>query len=595
MGNCCRSFAREVDSERQGSTSVPVHASNDGRGESQRAFRGLHPGSGRVLRGSEAELVAAGWPSWMVQDVGEAFRGWVPRKEHSFHIIEKIGEGAYSTVYRALDIEKRRIVALKKIKLNNLEAGSIRFMAREINILRRLNHPNIIKLEGLIASERSRNFFLVLEYMEHDLAGLASRPGLKFTEPQIKCFMKQLLCGLHHCHSQGILHRDIKGSNLLLDHNGQLKIADFGLANYYDPEQYRPLTNRVVTLWYRPPELLLGATSYGTAVDMWSAGCILAELYAGQPIFPGETEVDQLHRIFTLCGSPSEDYWSLLNLPPADIYNPQTRLRRRVAEYFSGLSAPALALIETLLSLEPSARRSARHALNSDFFWSEPLPCKPEELPKYPPSKEQHAIARYEEARRQAAGGSEGDTYDFKGKGTMDNQFVSALNINAALYRSMLRRRTQDNPEAGSPSPIELPRPEEISGTSHSGAWAQNNNYASAQIVSNARQHPAYDRVPRQNDSRHQQSTAFYANEEVRNSYRDPVRPGYEYGASSSSSRIYYSRPLPPPVRRPDEIPRPHPTLASNAEEMPSRRLPAPAGRPDPRIPRPPRAPVRRT
>ena len=106
--------------------------------------------------------------------------------------------------------------------------------------------------------------------------------------------MKQLLCGCHYCHGQGILHRDVKGSNLLLDHNGQLKIADFGLANYYDPEQYRPLTNRVVTLWYRPPELLLGATSYGTAVDMWSAGCILAELYAGQPIFPGETEVHGL-------------------------------------------------------------------------------------------------------------------------------------------------------------------------------------------------------------------------------------------------------------------------------------------------------------
>ncbi|XP_063948060.1 probable serine/threonine-protein kinase At1g09600 [Daucus carota subsp. sativus] len=101
--------------------------------------------------------------------------------------------------------------------------------------------------------------------MEHDLAGLASWPGLKLTEPQIKCYIKQLLCGLHYCHSQGILHGDIKGSNLLLDHNGQLKIADFGLANYYDPEQFRPLTNRVVTIWYRPPELLLGANSYGTA------------------------------------------------------------------------------------------------------------------------------------------------------------------------------------------------------------------------------------------------------------------------------------------------------------------------------------------
>lgn len=138
------------------------------------------------------------------------------------------------------------------------------------------------------------------------------------------------------------------------------------MANCYDPEQVRPLTNRVVTLWYRPPELLLGATYYGSAVDLWSAGCILAELYAGKPIFPGKTEVEQLHRIFTLCGSPSEDYWSLLKLPPADIFNPQKPFRRRVAENFRGLPAPALALIETLLSIDPSSQQSASHALNSE-------------------------------------------------------------------------------------------------------------------------------------------------------------------------------------------------------------------------------------
>lgn len=103
--------------------------------------------------------------------------------------------------------------------------------------------------------------------------------------------MQQLLCGLDHCHSRGVLHRDIKGSNLLIDNNGILKIADFGLASFYDPDQNQPLTSRVVTLWYRPPELLLGATYYGTAVDLWSTGCILAELYAGKPIMPGRTEV----------------------------------------------------------------------------------------------------------------------------------------------------------------------------------------------------------------------------------------------------------------------------------------------------------------
>lgn len=115
---------------------------------------------------------------------------------------------------------------------------------------------------------------------------------------QIKCFMQQLLRGLEHCHSRGVLHRDIKGSNLLIDTNGILRIADFGLATFFHPDRKQPLTSRVVTLWYRPPELLLGATEYGVAVDLWSTGCILAELLAGRPIMPGRTEVFLRSRFF---------------------------------------------------------------------------------------------------------------------------------------------------------------------------------------------------------------------------------------------------------------------------------------------------------
>jgi serine/threonine protein kinase len=217
---------------------------------------------------------------------------------------------------------------------------------------------------------------------------------------QVKCYMQQLLCGLEHCHSRHILHRDIKGSNLLIDNRGILKIADFGLASFFDPEQRHPLTSRVVTLWYRPPELLLGATNYGVAVDLWSSGCILAELYAGKPIMPGRTEVEQLHKIFKLCGSPSEDYWRKSKLPHATIFKPQHPYARRVSETFKDFPPPAVALVDVLLSVDPADRGTASSALQSEFFATKPYACNPSSLPRYPPSKEFDAKRREEEARR---------------------------------------------------------------------------------------------------------------------------------------------------------------------------------------------------
>ena len=206
----------------------------------------------------------------------------------------QIGQGTYSNVYKARDNITGKIVALKKVRFDNLEPESVKFMAREIVILRRLDHPNVIKLEGLVTSRMSCSLYLVFEYMEHDLAGLAASPGVKFTVEQVKCYMQQLLSGLEHCHKRNVLHRDIKGSNLLLDNGGILKIADFGLATVFNPKHKHPMTSRVVTLWYRPPELLLGATDYSVGIDLWSAGCILAELLAGKPIMPGRTEVLRL-------------------------------------------------------------------------------------------------------------------------------------------------------------------------------------------------------------------------------------------------------------------------------------------------------------
>ncbi|KAF6166861.1 hypothetical protein GIB67_026640 [Kingdonia uniflora] len=418
-------------------------------------------GVGSIPKAIESEHVAAGWPAWLAAVAGEAIKGWVPRRADSFEKLDKIGQGTYSNVYRARDLDRGKIVALKKVRFDNLEPESVRFMAREIHILRRLDHPNVIKLEGLVTSRMSCSLYLVFEYMEHDLSGLASFPGHKFSEPQVKCYMQQLLCGLDHCHSRGVLHRDIKGSNLLIDNNGILKIADFGLASFFDPYQNQPLTSRVVTLWYRPPELLLGATHYGISVDLWSTGCILAELYAGKPIMPGRTEVEQLHKIFKLCGSPSEDYWRKSKLPHATIFKPQQPYIRCVAETFKDFPAPALGLMETLLSVDPADRGSAASALQSEFFTIKPFASDPSSLPKYPPSKEFDAKVRDEEARRQkGAAGGKGQRPDLQKKGTRESRAVPAPEANAELFLSMQRRNGQ--PNSKSRSEKFNPHPEEV-------------------------------------------------------------------------------------------------------------------------------------
>ncbi|XP_058090092.1 probable serine/threonine-protein kinase At1g09600 [Magnolia sinica] len=386
-----------------------------------------------VPNGIEGEQVAAGWPSWLASVAGEAIDGWLPRKAESFEKLDKIGQGTYSNVFKARDLETGKIVALKKVRFVNTDPESVRFMAREIHILRRLDHPNVMKLEGLVTSRMSSTLYLALEYMEHDLAGLAAAPDVKFTEPQIKCYMQQLLRGLEHCHSRGVLHRDIKGSNLLIDNNGNLQITDFGLATFFKPNQEQPLTSRVVTLWYRPPELLLGATEYGVAVDLWSTGCILAELLTGKPIMPGRTEVEQMHKIFKLCGSPSEDYWRKSKLAHATIFKPQHPYKRCVSETFKDFPSSALDLLDVLLAIEPEDRGSASSALKSKFFTTNPLPCDPSSLPKYPPSKEYDAKLRDEEARRQKKASVKGHGAESIRRGSRESKGMPAPDANDDL------------------------------------------------------------------------------------------------------------------------------------------------------------------
>ncbi|KAK7295415.1 hypothetical protein RJT34_18323 [Clitoria ternatea] len=374
---------------------VVVGEDDDRRSEESTKKNGNGNGSLRLsFRCVEAEQNAAGWPPWFTSVAAEAIQGWVPLKTDSFEKLDKIGQGTYSSVFQAREVDTGRMFALKKVRFDKFQADSIRFMAREIIILRTLDHPNVMKLEGIITSPLSNSIYLVFEYMEHDLAGLVSNADIKFTDSQIKCYMRQLLSGLEHCHLRGIMHRDIKVSNILVNNEGILKIADFGLANTLNPSSKQPLTSRVVTLWYRPPELLMGATSYGASVDLWSVGCVFAELFLGKPILKGRTEVEQLHKIFKLCGSPADEFWRKNKLPLGAIFKPQTSYESSLGERCKGFPETAVNLLETLLSIDPFKRGTASSALMSKYFSTKPYACDPSILPKYPPSKEMDAKSR---------------------------------------------------------------------------------------------------------------------------------------------------------------------------------------------------------
>ncbi|KAL3513946.1 hypothetical protein ACH5RR_026663 [Cinchona calisaya] len=328
----------------------------------------------------DGDQLVDGWPKWLTDNIPkDALAGLTPRSAETYDKIGKAGQGTYSNVYKARDKYTGKVFALKKVRFDTSEPESVKFMAREIRILRRLDHPNVLKLEGLATSRMHYSIYLVFDYMQCDLASIISRPDERLTEPQVKCYMHQLLSGLQHCHEKGILHRDIKGSNLLIDKKGMLKIADFGLANYYNPDKKHSLTNRVVTLWYRAPELLLGATEYGVGIDLWSAGCLMAEMFVGRPILPGRTEVEQIHKIFKLCGTPPDDFWKKVKL--GTTFRPPQTYKPGLREAFRNFPASSIGLLSTLLALDPANRASAASALCNEFFYTSPLTCDLSGLP----------------------------------------------------------------------------------------------------------------------------------------------------------------------------------------------------------------------
>ncbi|KAL7147377.1 hypothetical protein ABFS83_06G103700 [Erythranthe nasuta] len=237
------------------------------------------------------------------------------RSVYEFKSLGKIDEGTYGIVHKAKDNKTGETVALKKVKMDAEKEGFPLTSLREINILLSLHHPSIVDFKEVVVGSKIDNVYMVMEYMEHDLKAFMEMMIRPYSQSEVKCLMLQLLEGIKYLHDNWVLHRDLKTLNLLLNNRGELKICDFGLSRQYG-RPLKPYTPLVVTLWYRSPELLLEAKEYSTAIDMWSLGCIMAELLTKKPLFNGDSEIDQLGKNYKILGTPNETIWPGLSKLP---------------------------------------------------------------------------------------------------------------------------------------------------------------------------------------------------------------------------------------------------------------------------------------
>ncbi|CCF50055.1 hypothetical protein NDA11_004464 [Ustilago hordei] len=297
--------------------------------------------------------------------------------------VEKVGEGTYASVFLARNVKTGQKVAIKKIKIVSNENGMDVTAIREVKFLKELSHPNVIKMVDVFSSgSSSPSLNLVLEFLDTNLEALIKDKALIFTQADIKSWMAMLCRGMEYCHRNWVLHRDLKPNNLLISPEGELKIADFGLAREHGDPGAR-MTHQVVTRWYRPPELLLGSRAYSSAVDMWSVGCIFAELMLRVPYLPGESDAEQLTTIFKALGTPTEKDWpSHKRLPDYTTF--EQHPKSNLADLFLAASPEALDFLQRTLLYDPLKRLSANQALHHSYFKQSPPPTPFRQLPRHP-------------------------------------------------------------------------------------------------------------------------------------------------------------------------------------------------------------------
>ena len=302
---------------------------------------------------------------------------------------KKLGEGTYAIVYLGhLKADPSSLLAIKKIKVNTEYRDGLSMDAiREAKYLQELSHPNIIALYAVFSS-KNQNLNLVLEFLPlGDLEMLIKdSEGIRYGTAEVKAWMGMLGRAVWFCHENFVLHRDIKPNNLLIAADGEVKLADFGLArSFSDP--YRPMTYQVITRWYRPPELLFGARFYSGAVDVWSMGTVFAELILRAPFLAGNTDVHQLELICSTIGTPTEENWpGVSKLEGFLKYDKTTAVPVRGKDFYLSMFGTAgpvgVDLLMSMLYLDPRKRCTARQVLEHKWWSSDPRPTAKEDLPK---------------------------------------------------------------------------------------------------------------------------------------------------------------------------------------------------------------------